>query len=135
MEKEIDVAVNWWARQLVSDDLKHDNGVFEHNVLAEMATETIPKPTKEELKEFKEVLRTNIKQMLDNKNIYNKVINVDYHPDQYLADAYRKTISKSNKMLDDGFLAFPFKTMMWIEKGEVSVSKGYRAPVEIIYTE
>lgn len=119
MDKEVAVAVQWWA-DILSGRAKQDNGDAMTGMLMNMLSDTIKPPTTEQLDIFKEALAASMHATA--RSGYYMSLVVDYHPDKLLREAAEKA----------GICAdappFPVKTYMRIEKGSVKVNYGYRAP-------
>ena len=59
---------------------------------------------------------------------YVRAIQNDYSPDPALEAAAQKA------GIRDLYFRMPWKTVMWVNPGEVKVSYGYGAPIEVIYS-
>ena len=119
---EIDTAATWWAENLGSKS-KQDNGDLFMSMFKTMMVSDI-EITEEQKQVFFEALRQELKVEMERAWNNRVTLDVDYSPDFKLATAAAKT--------DIDEMLFPMKTTMWIEPGKVSVSCGYRAPVEYL---
>lgn len=121
MQKEIEVAVNWWAEILMNKGSNHDNGnIFQSNFANRVASRHNPL-TEEQIESFKIALTKRLEEM--SKFDSHIIIGVDYGPDLILRESTKEA----------GFefgLRFPIKTVMWIKQNSVEVSRGYRAQPE-----
>lgn len=137
MEKEIQVAAKWWADQLRTK-ARQDNGDFMHNAMMAILTRQQQPIEKQKGDLFEAKLielltkERNERQSATNVNEYYRngmsCLSVDYGADLTL----RKAAEEAGVDID---MRLPVKTNMWIEQGKVSVSCGYRAPIEILYSE
>jgi hypothetical protein len=132
MQKEVAVAVEWWAEQL-KDKPKFDNGEPFHGAMFGLIKHD--PLSDEQIENFKSKLRLGIhKRVADVWDIKNpdfgsslRCIGVDYGPDKVLSDACKDAgFSSDNR--------FPVKTNMWIDPYRVRVSCGYRAQIETIWS-
>lgn len=119
----VKVAVDWWANAILAP--KFDNGVALPGFLSFSIGATAKEYSEEEIKLFKDVLAKGIIEEMNKWKCSN--INVDYHPCRILAVA-GKLIG-----VDDMF-GYPCKTDMRISKEEVSVSAGYGATWDTIWS-
>lgn len=122
MKEEIKVAAKWWADQLRSNP-KHDNGDALHNVMFAILANHLTPLSNEQVEKFEQEL---ISRLEKTDHLYH--IGVDYGADLRLRESCEAAgIDCENR--------FPVKSSMWFEPGKVSVSRGYRAPIEVIYEE
>jgi len=141
MQKEIETAVKWWS-QFLETTAKFDNGDNSHtgfitSVMASMLSENVKTTTQDKEKfekAFTQILEEKYKTNWDENNpifgaMYNS-ISVDYHPCKYLCDA----VSLAGLDYDINN-KFPYKTNMRVRPGFVSVSYGYGAKQEVLYTD
>ena len=121
MDKEIDIAVNWWAEQLGTRHQDagdaHLNGMMQVFHCAEP-------PTDEQKENFKIALKN---QFNDADKEHGFGLRVDYDPDVYLRNAAEEIGYK----VTNG--SFPVKTTMFVENGKVEISNGYGSPYMPIY--
>ena len=139
MTEEIEAAVAWWAQTI--HGATQDNDDMMQSGLAAMVAATYPRLTDDQVERFSKALRVLLRERLTeswqeaiDKGLPHwgsaaRSLNVDYGPDQMLADA-----------ADAGGFAgrdlyFPMKTHMRIDPGIVEVGCGYRAPFVVIYEE
>lgn len=83
--------------------------------------------SKEQIDTFKKALADIIVEQLESSYYEECRLGVDYHPDMLLYSAAQKA-----GINDD--MGFPWKTNMCISKEKVSVSAGYAAPWETLWT-
>lgn len=136
IEKEAEVAAEWWKNNIGSG-AKHDNGDLFQSLFMQMlsANYQIPDSKKEE---FKEALKTAIIQEYESRGrLYGRVqlsfekncpevyLSVDYDPDELLFAVARES-GLSGRI-------FPVKTKMLIRQGSVKVSAGYGKDFEEIF--
>lgn len=128
MDKELQVAVDWW-KQVLRDQPRRDAGAGADQAMqfAELMGTTLGlrfTPTSDQVELFGCEL---LAQLLDSLTQWggHLVVGCDYHPDRELAEAAKVAGIKE--------LAFPWKTNMWIEPGSVKVSHGYGAGTETLY--
>ena len=121
--KYVKVAVDWWANAIVSP--KFDNGEAIPPFLI-LPMSSVKEYSQEEIKIFKEALAKEIvKEMNEGGDYCN--ISVDYHPCRVLA--------KAGELIGvNDMMGYPCKTRMEISKQEVSVSAGYGASWETLWT-
>ena len=104
----------FWRKQLESSSW--DNGDALQSAMAKMAREGVVIDAAK-LDRFEERLAEEVAKLNDVR------LSVDYHPCSLLADICKEV------GIDSEF-AFPCKTRMWMQDGEIMVSCGYRAPAE-----
>lgn len=126
MDEAVEVAVEWWSRQL-------DHPQFQRggNVNADMmatALSAIMEPLSEQtIDQFRHHLRCLIKtRMAEDRQL---VITTDYHPDRLLASALAAA------GIDKGEHRLPIKTEMAINVGKVRVAHGRDAKLVRIFPE
>lgn len=129
-----DAAAMWWASVL--RDPKLDNG--DDNpmtaLLTAMSKETLPGQPMDGLEQFATILAERLNQQLtgDDPNGYTArygiTLSVDYHPDMLLSGCAQQA------GLRGGITDWPWKTCMWVKPDEVSVSYGYLAETQVIWT-
>jgi len=139
MKEEIEIAVKWWLEQFNIRN-KHNTGESFSSALANYVDSKQPPVTDEQKKEFGEVLTCLLPDYLkasnwdeaiakDKKDIGSalRTLSTDYDACGILrAAAQTAGINYCSTI-------FPQKTVMWINPGEVKVSKGYGANIEYIY--
>ncbi len=130
---EIVVAVEWWASRAGSRINRMDNmgdtsrtlqdGMAGMLAIINQVGNSTPKD--DQLEQFKICLREQLLERWKNDNAYI-YLGVDYGPDPILS-----------KAMGAGGLqtTLPWKTGMWIQKNKVSVSEGYGADDNIIYSQ
>lgn len=131
MKKEIEVAAKWWT-DILQKEPSHDNKDAFQSAFANNIASTLKPLTEKQLKVFKEALVDAITKHIERNEVWDsalRVIGTDYGPDKILAEAAEKA------KIDQASLRLPWKTLMWIDPGRVSVAQGYGAPVEAIYSE
>jgi hypothetical protein len=121
----IDKAVELWKDMLRRP--KFDNGdPSRAGGLATIMAAMIPTNTDDaRLEAFGVSLKRKL-EIPSRNGYYESILGVDYGPDAILAGAAREA------GLD---CQFPWKTVMWIEDGHVSVRNGYGAPIVHHYLE
>lgn len=112
-------AAKWWANQLRAPVF--DNGVAEHEVLANLLQSSKPTIPDEKIEAFQNELM----ERLLGSDI--KTLSVDYGPDQILRDA----AEIAGIYIDTA--TFPWKTCMILSDTVLKVACGYGAPFEVIY--
>ncbi len=126
MEDEIRAAVEWW-KGVLRRPPRHDNGEEMQSAFANVLAANLEPLPEEQVERFGVALADGLVGFVRPER--NNYLAVDYAPKGILLEAAEKAgIEIGN--LD---LRFPFKTGMWIEPGRVTVSCGYRAPLERIY--
>ena len=133
MRREAEIAAKWWADQL-RGIAKLDVGAKPNEALgsaAFVAMSTIlqiedhAKVQDSQIAKFQSILCEAIDGVLSRRP--SLILDVDYGPDQMLGDALRSVECT-------GFAPLPWKTTMWIGPESVTVSCGYQAPTEQLYT-
>lgn len=135
---ESEAAAQWWA-----DELRHgallDNGDDNTTTLVSLliVKQEIPE---DQIVHFQEVLAGLIRERLGPSaqeslergdpafGSYGRIISVDYHPDRILSEA------ADIAGIPVSISTFPWKTMMHVSVGSVTVAHGYGAPFESIYS-
>lgn len=118
----VKVAVDWWANAIVSP--KFDNGEALPSILSFLMG-SVKEYSQEDIKVFKETLAKGIIKEMKKWNRCS--LDVDYHPCRVLAEA--GSLIGVNDMT-----GYPCKTNMRITEQEVSVSAGYGASWETLWT-
>lgn len=125
----VKVAVNWWANAIVNP--KFDNGDDSMtggiSLMMAMMVSSKNSITAEQIGTFKKELANTIVEQIESSYYGECRLSVDYHPDMLLYSAAQKA-----GINDD--MGFPWKTNMSISKEKVSVSAGYAAPWEELWT-
>lgn len=124
MEKQIEVAVNWWAN-LLDQGARQDNGDAMTAVLMGMLSATIKPPKSEQIETFRAELTKGLRAAMEKphfRSLYN-----DYGVDPILAEAAKAAGIEANCP------PFPVKTCMWINKERVTVRYGYGAPETVLW--
>ncbi len=123
MDKQLaQKAAQWWADK-ISVPAKLDNGDRSDTGVYTMMVATILQAkertgiTPEKVNKFRDELR----KALQNETRPWITVSVDYHPDTYLSNAAEKA------GINPGMGYFPWKTVMSIHEGKVTVSEGYGA--------
>jgi len=122
------IAAKWWAdkiRNVGLGNFKNGDdssaGGITMILACMLASRTMPSLVQIDI--FEEKLAKTIKEHVEERG--SMVLSVDYGLDQTLGRiAYESGVSSNG---------FPWKTTMWIERGKVSVSCGYGAPVKKIF--
>lgn len=126
-ERIVDRAVTIWKRALANPvyrNTRPEEG-FEHvknEILNAAIYDKLPKNnTSDVLDRFGEALKPRLMNQYESPHgkFWKTYLNVDYHPDQVLADAAKEA------GLD---MPFPLKTNMGLTEADVSFSMGYGAP-------
>ncbi len=123
------VAAKWWADKVKNvNPYNFVNGGkndmdFIVTIVATMSAMST-QPATENIDKFEERLAEIVKERVEAHG-YVK-LSVDHIPDQILGNLAHETGVSTNR--------FPWNTTMWIEPNKVSVSMGYAAPVENIFT-
>lgn len=122
--ENINAAVNWWAEAIQHP--KMDNGDDGLSMLMMMlgGCTNSRQLTETELQLFREKLSDGIMRQMEHMD--HVTLRVDYEPDRILGEA--------GGAIGLGQFNFPCKTTMWITETEVSVSAGYRAPKQTIWS-
>lgn len=119
----INAAVNWWTEAIQCP--KMDNGTDELSMLmAMLGGGSNRQLTESELQIFREKLTEGITHRMEEMGC--ATLSVDYGPDWILGEA--------GSAIGLGQFSFPCKTTMWITENKVSVSAGYSAPEETIWS-
>jgi len=135
VKKEIEAAVNWWV-DILKGNPNHDNGESLQSIFANLCARTLKPLSEEKIYTFRLSLTEGITKRIEklghdpNNPMWGsslRCFGTDYHPDVVLAEAAEKA------EIDAISLRFPIKTLMWINPGEVTVSRGYGAKSEVIY--
>ena len=136
---EIVAAAKWWADVLRSG-ARFDNGdnSAAGGLAGAMALLSRPKFAAEVLDKFEAELRAGMARRFNDLGgwsaeqpdwgSYGRCVSVDYGPCQVLSDALARAGGR-----DNGITCFPWKTVMWVDPGKVTVRHGYAAPVKTIY--
>lgn len=134
MEKQIEVAVNWWAEQLARG-ARQDNGDATSNLLVSMLSASMPLASEAQVNVFKRVLTDELRAAMAKhwdesqpqkggmfRSIYN-----DYGVDSKLAAAAKVA------GIEAQCPPFPMKTCMWIDPDRVAVRNGYGAKEQVLW--
>ncbi len=116
---EVQAAAGWWAK--IIGDAPQDNGeAFQSALMTAFRGKS----------EIADEQREQFKALLAEKIASRRpwCLGVDYDPCPILRDAATEA-----GIAVRFCCTFPVKTCMWIKEGEVSVSCGYGAKVEVIY--
>jgi hypothetical protein len=124
MEKELSVAVAWWADRL-RELAKQDNGDAMTGALMGLLASRMRPPSEEQISTFKVALTEAMRPRMAKP--YLRSIVCDYHPDPALREAAEKA------GIEADCPPFPIKTGMRIEPGRVSVRYGYGAEEQVLY--
>lgn len=127
--KAAEFAAGWWAEQLAGVP-RFDNGDKSRMggltmLMALSARASMADPSDDTLAKFREALVTRL--MEHSETEWPFAFGVGYGPDGILADAAEEA------GLNAGEPRWPWKTMMWIRAGQVTVSAGYGAKHEHLY--
>jgi hypothetical protein len=134
---EVVAAAKWWRDAMRNP--KFDNGDNSPTGGMTMAMALMGRKTHpvEVLDKFEAALRRNIVARINERKgwcpespgwcSYARTLSVDYNPDAVLSDS----LAESGE--SPGLTSLPWKTVMWINPGEVKVACGYRAPPVTIY--
>lgn len=124
----VKVAVNWWANAIVNP--KFDNGDDKNTgtmaFFLAMMVNSKSSISKEQIDIFKKELADIIVEEMEFSWNGECSLDVDYQPDMLLYEAAREAGINSD-------MRFPWKTHMYISKDKVSVSEGYRSPLETLW--
>ena len=139
MEKEIEAAVDWWAKQFQAPK-PSDNGDLATEMMKDMYALRLEPLTPETLEKFKQEFRLRLPNFLleggwenavreNNPSIgsYCRCLVCDYGPCGPLRDALEA--AGVTQLL----LRAPMKTYMWINPGNVKTRLGYHADEVTIY--
>ncbi len=120
---EIGVAVRWWRAQLLGQKYQ-DAGDATINLFARVASQRV---SVEQADRFAAELADELERQCDAgwMERYGLRLMTDYHPEEELRDVAERA--------DVDNRAFPIKTVMWIEPGEVRVRNGYGAAEVVLY--
>jgi hypothetical protein len=134
MKEQIKVAVKWWGNQL-RHTAKQDVG---DDMLNLTMTALSPKMeiTEAQIQQFEELLNVDLLNKYKGnwyeddpmRGGYYRTITTDYHPEGFL---YNAAIAAGMKACCP---PFPAKTCMRVDPDKVSVSCGYGAKEEILWT-
>ncbi|HVL13594.1 MAG TPA: hypothetical protein VM529_13585 [Gemmata sp.] len=136
---EIVAAAKWWADVLRSG-AKFDNGDDSSagGLAGAMAMLSRPEFAADVLDKFEAELRAGMARWFNDRGgwsveqpdwgSYGRCVSVDYGPCRVLSDALTRAGGRGN-----GITCFPWKTVMWVDPGKVTVRYGYAAPVTTIY--
>lgn len=123
-----EVAAKWWADKLRNVGPGHFNNGDDSStggigmMLATMlASKT--QASNEKIDLFEKKLAETIKEEVEDRD--SMTLSVDYGPDRVLGRLAEECAVSTN--------GFPWKTTMWIDKENVSVSSGYRSPEKTIF--
>jgi BTG family protein len=135
-------AARWWAQQLTAvpeDDLDVQELLDDPRSLGLLALSrsTVKPLTREEADQYAEALAVGIEQHLAQWGRWDpakphfgsalRSIGVDYGPERVLTDAVDAVGLKISRV------AWPMKTVMWIDPGEVRVAVGERGGIETVW--
>lgn len=125
-ERVIEVAVNWWADK-ISKRHHHDNG--DNSTASVMACLMADMGHKETTEEQVEVFKRELTALLTDE--YENFFGKSEHGSILLGCNYGPSLilDKAAEIAGINILNFPFKTFMYIGKGEVKVSDGYCQPL------
>lgn len=123
-EAQIDTAVKWWSDAIAN--IKFDNGDDTQqgvmaSMMAKLANGATPAQSERGIL-FAKHLRT-----LLERGINGWCLSVDYHPEGELADAAELAGIETGNLT-----SWPWKTVMWFERGGVQVRAGYGAAVQTL---
>ncbi len=131
-DRQIEVAVEWWARvlenpkfQTLSPEERRDPASRGAAAAEMIATAFHESPLSEQLEKFKEELAKGLRNASKHERRW---LSVDYGPCGLLGDAAERA------GMVVGIQTFPWKTCMRLDDGRVSVSYGYRAEEETLYS-
>lgn len=127
LEREIDTAVAWWARQLI--DAVHDGttGRQDHDTLLIRTRKSLREPvTTGDVERFTESLRAVVMEHLAT-SIY---LSTDYEAEGLIYEA----CSRAGLKREQYDYRLPMVTKMWIRSGSVAVAIGRDAVPEEIFT-
>ena len=123
------VAAKWWADKLRKvGPGNFDNGDSSTGGMAMLLATMLAMESQtsdEAIDLFEERLAETIKEQVEARG--SMTLSVDYSPDYILGNLAQETGVSTSR--------FPWKTTMWIEKDNVSVSAGYAAPCKTIFPE
>ena len=122
-------AAKWWRRAL--EHPRYDNG--DNSVMGAivmmMAMMANQEKSPEVLDQFEVELASDLEKRLEDCSDYGVSLGVDYNPDQILWSAAERTGMDWRENS-----SWPWKTHMWVKSNEITVSAGYRAPTEVIWS-
>lgn len=136
LEKEIAAATEWWADK-VCGLCKFDNGDDSSTggvtaMLATLAKGSAPRPDEDQRAKFvaalsEIILKEAVRHTKAGRDLsdFRMTLDVDYGPCCELSDAADVAGITGNQ--------FPWKTVMWIHKGDVAVRYGYGADETPLY--
>ena len=119
----VKVAIDWWANAILAPKL--DMGEELPAFLSIMAANTIKRYSEEEIRIFKVTLAEAIIEELKIHRIC--VLNVDYGPCDFFANA-------GEKIGVNGMMGWPWKTSMNVSEEQVTISAGYGAPWNVLWS-
>ena len=125
-----EIAAKWWANKIRNvcpgnfnnGDESSTGGIM---MMMAMMNAMNSKVTDESINSFEKRLAENIREYVEARG--SLTISCDYGPDTLLNEIAKETAIPTNR--------FPFKTIMWINKGNVSVRAGYGASEKVIFPE
>lgn len=112
----VEKAVNWWVEQLQGEP-KHDAGDAGLNLSLRMFALRSTPPTTEQVEQFRDALTRKVTKALETGDV---LLCTDYEPEELL-----KSVIDETRI---NYQRFPIKTIMWVNKDNVTVASGYRAP-------
>jgi len=121
-EKQIEVAVNWWAEKIVVPKFDNGDNSPTGGVTVALALMASTRVSEDKIGPFKEALIEGLKT----NPFAMQGIHVDYGPCEILHDAMVKADIPTNNA--------PWKTNMSFHDGGVRVSYGYGQPWEDLLT-
>jgi hypothetical protein len=122
----IEAAAEWWTN-VITAPVVHDSGdpAGYGTIMANDASQKVPRLTAEQLGIFKATLKTLIAE--ESKKQRMVIVATDYDPCPLLTEASRIA------GIDDLIFRFPWKTVLWIDERDVRVRQGYRAETKTIW--
>lgn len=120
----INAAVNWWAEAIQHPKMDNgDDGLAKLMMMFGGRTSS-RQLTEADLTTFRTTLAAGITREMEHRD--RITLSVDYGPDC--------TLGEAGDAIGLGQFDFPCKTTMWISETEVSVSAGYGAPEQTIWS-
>jgi hypothetical protein len=129
MSEILEAAATWWGDLLRHPKIRQRSGDLELDFVLSMTSSQTP-IEEEKVRAFQDALieiLTPIMKDVVSGNEDEVIVSTDYSPDHRLGRALA--------VADIADHTFPIKTMMWIERRSISVSKGYGQPIQCIYQE
>jgi hypothetical protein len=147
MQKEIEIAVEYWTQVLRERNPLHDNENGPGTHWYEDDVKYLEYLSEKDLNEFKQVLTDILTNQFERDQTYKEMdgtgfvrngdcrhLSIDYEPRGALHLAYEQVFGdKQDDCEWQMCRRFPIKSSMWIDKGIVTVTRGWTGTRRILY--